>query len=81
LSIPDEQRTAVQQEQIRGYTQTLSKKELKGSSPKDQVLFEIVSETWGNKITQEGFKTVTELKEETISEVKEIIRDRKLNWL
>jgi predicted ATPase len=81
LSIPDEQRTAVQQEQIRGYTQTLSKKELMGSSPKDQVLFEIVSETWGNKITQEGFKTVTELKEETISEVKEIIRDRKLNWL
>jgi predicted ATPase len=81
LSKPTQERTEADQLKIDEYSSTLSEKEFLGSTPAMQVIYELVNETYANKMHEDGFKTVEVLKEETVKEVKEILKTKEINWL
>lgn len=68
-------------EKLAMYKSTLADREIKGASPQIQALYEIVNENYVKKLKQEGFKTQRELKSETISEVSDMIKSKKIDWL
>ena len=65
---------------IKTLSAKLSGPELLGNTPQEQVYYQIIDETYVQKFKEEGFKTVEELKQETISEVKNIIIKNKPSW-
>lgn len=81
LAKPKQERTVEEEVKIQEYSATLAQKEMLGSTPAMQAMFSVVNETYAQKIRDEGFKTKEELKSETITEVKEILKERGLDWL
>jgi energy-coupling factor transporter ATP-binding protein EcfA2 len=81
LSKPKEVRTDEELAKIKEYTISLADKENIGNTPQDQILYKIVNETYANKLKEEGFKTTEQLKEETISAVRLLIANQKLDWI
>lgn len=81
LSKPSEKRTPEDEVQIQTYSSTLSEKEMLGSTPEVQGLFRVFSEIYAEKMHEKGFKTRENLKQETITEVKDILRKKDLDWL
>lgn len=81
LSKPTDERTAEDETEIKAYSSKLSKTETLGSTPAMQAMFEVVNETYAQKIRAEGFKTKDALKRETITEVKDILSKKELDWL
>jgi uncharacterized protein (TIGR02646 family) len=82
LSKPPEERTADEEEKIKEYSSVLSNKEVLGSTPVMQATFEVVNEVFAKNIREKGFKTTEELKQETVDEVKKILKNKKeLDWL
>lgn len=81
LSKPEESRTAEDRAKIEEYSATLAEKEALGSTPAVQALFQIVNETYAQKVRDEGFRTKEALKAETVEEIKEIMRRKELDWL
>ena len=81
LSKKDADKTPEDKEMIKTLSVKLSGPELLGNTPQEQVYYQIIDETYVQKFKEEGFKTVEELKQETISEVKNIIIKNKPSWL
>lgn len=80
LSKNEEERTEEDQKKINEYSAKLSEKELLGSTPADQAVFEIANQVTV-KIRRDGFKTEKTLKDETVSQIKNLIEDKKIDWL
>jgi uncharacterized protein (TIGR02646 family) len=80
LSKKETDRTAEDNKKIDEYTSRLADKEMLGSTPQTQALFKMVNENY-LQLKKEGFKVTEQLKEETITEVKGMLKKKKLNWL
>ncbi len=81
LSKKETERTEEEKIKIKEFSSTLSKKELLGSTPQLQAMYEMFNETYAQKIREEGFKTKEELKQETITEVKDLLTKKNVSWL
>lgn len=81
LSVPDQERSEEEQQRILAYAQRLGEKEVIGSTPQVQALYQVINETFAKKIEANGFKTIKDIKQETVEEVKSLIAKKKLDWL
>jgi uncharacterized protein (TIGR02646 family) len=81
LSKQEKDKTAADLVQIEELSSKLAGKEILGNTPQEQAFYKVIDETYAQKLRQEGFKTKEELKKETISEVKEMIKKQNPGWL
>jgi uncharacterized protein (TIGR02646 family) len=80
LSKKTEERTTEDREKIQQLSAELAGKEMLGATPRDQILYETIGETYA-ELKKEGFKTTEALKKETVSVVKTLLEKQKPNWL
>lgn len=82
LLIPEEARTDDDKAEIARYTAELSEKDLIGDTPRSQAIYQLINESFAKSLIEVGFKTNTQLKADTIEDVKEIIKNNKnFDWL
>lgn len=81
LSIKKEDRTSAEQSKIQEYTKVLSEKEQIGNTPQLQAIYEFVNESFAKKLIREGFQTKQEIKDETVAELRNLVEEKKMNWL
>lgn len=81
LSKKEENKTTEDKNKIEELSSIIANKEMLGRTPSEQILYKVIDETYAKKIREEGFQTIENLKKETINEVKEIIGNKKLDWL
>lgn len=74
-------RTPEDKKKIEAYQKKLTRNEVLGEKPRDQILLTVIDEVWATKIKEKGFKTVTQLKEETVSTVKNMLTEKSIDWL
>ncbi|UEG55033.1 AAA family ATPase [Mucilaginibacter daejeonensis] len=79
--LQQDQRSPEDQEKITDLTGELAQEEIPGATPQMQALYQVVNETFAKKLKEDGFKIKTVLKAETIAEIKELIGNKKLDWL
>jgi len=77
----ENERTAADLAEIERYTRELSDNEIIGSTPQTQAMYQLVNETFAKSLIQDGFKTKEELKSQTVNEVQQLIKDKKIDWL
>lgn len=80
LSKKETERTTEDKRKIEQYSKSISQSELMGATPQQQALFDMINEV-SVQLREEGFKTRETLKHETISKVKSLIKEKKLDWL
>jgi len=56
-------------------------KTILGSTPQEQIFFGYIEKTFAEKMREEGFKTVDELKKETVETIKNIVQNKNIDWL
>jgi uncharacterized protein (TIGR02646 family) len=81
LSKKDEDKTEDDKSKIQALSSQLAGKEVLGTTPIDQAYYKMISDTFVKKIREDGFKTKEELKNETVSEVKDILGKQGFDWL
>jgi len=81
LAKPEQDRLPGDTAKIAELSQELAGKDLVGSTPQLQVLYQVVNETYAKNLREEDFKTRTELSEKTVSQVKTWLDDQHLDWL
>lgn len=81
LSKREEQKSPEDKEKILTLSAKLNTQELLGNTPQEQLFYQLIGETYTDKLMQSGFKTIHELKEETIATVKDMIKNNKPSWL
>ena len=81
LSKKEEQKSQEDKERILSLSAKLNTQELLGSTPQEQLFYQLIGETYTDKFQQSGFKTINELKKETIATVKDMIKNNKPSWL
>jgi len=81
LSKKNEERTEEEKMKIEELSEVLSNQEMLGNTPREQILYKMIDETYAQKIRNEGFKTTEELKEETVNQVKTYLINKKIDWL
>lgn len=81
LSVPERDRSQEEKSKIEGYAYRLDGKEMIGATPQIQALYQVLNDSFAKKIEEEGFKTIKEIKKETIEEVKSMIAGNKFDWL
>jgi len=74
LSKRESDRTEEEKKQISDFSKRLSEKELLGSSPLMQALFQTINENFAQKIREEGFSTHLKLKEDSVAAAKEYLK-------
>lgn len=67
----DDQKTRF--EELR---EEIQEKELLGTTPREQVYFELIDDIFAKSLREDGFKAKEELKKETVNIVKEMIKDK-----
>jgi len=81
LSKKEEDKTQQDIVKLGQLTSMLAEKEMLGNTPREQILYKVIDETFAQKVRDEGFKTTETLKNETISKVKEMLNKTQNDWL
>jgi uncharacterized protein (TIGR02646 family) len=81
LSIPANERSISDTNKISRYTRFFAGREMLGSTPQVQAVYEIVNEKFANNLLKSDYKTQETLKQETVKEVKEMLDLGNLDWL
>ncbi len=80
LSKVEEERTDEDRQNIERYQKILTEKEMLGSNPHMQTLYRVINESLAQRHDESFIPTETK-KDETVSMVKNMISDKKLDWL
>lgn len=81
LSKPEEKRTAKDTAQIKQYAAYILEKEAIGSTPAEQVAFQVYSQKFADTKSSGKLTTIEELKKETLVEVKKLLDKKEIDWL
>lgn len=81
LSKKDEDKTPEDLNTIKELSAKLDNNNMLGNTPREQMYYKIIDETFAQKLRVDGFKTKENLKKETISQVKGLLRDKNIDWI
>ncbi|MNK09813.1 hypothetical protein D3C87_277930 [compost metagenome] len=81
LSKKEADKTEEDKAQIEYLSSQISKTEMIGNSPREQVFYKVIDEVFAQKMRDEGFKTRKKLNDATVETVKDMIKTKKIKWL
>lgn len=81
LSKHEKDRNSAESKQIEAYTSEFAEKEIIGVTPQLQLFYKIINEKYAQNLIKDGFKTKTEVKDETLEQLRDMFNNENMDWL